>query len=61
MIMNDDKTEFIPFVRKRYNNLIEHSGIIVGKNIITTSSTVTNLGVVLDPNLTMAYQVSKIV
>ena len=61
MIMNDDKTEFIPFVPKRYDNLIEHSSIIVGKNIITASSTVTNLGVVLDRNLTMAYQVSKIV
>ena len=61
MIMNDDKTEFIPFVPKRYDKLIEHSSIIVGKNIITASSTVTNLGVVLDRNLTMAYQVSKIV
>ena len=61
MIMNDDKTECIPFVPKRYNNLIEHSSIIVGENKITASSTVTNLGVVLDRNLTMAYQVSKIV
>ena len=33
----------------------------MGKNIITASSTVTNLGVVLDQNLTMAYKVSKIV
>ena len=33
----------------------------MGKNIITASLTVTNLGVVLDRNLTMAYQVSKIV
>ena len=41
--------------------MIEHSSIIVGKHIITASSTVTNLGVVLDRNLTMAYQVSKIV
>ena len=31
MIMNNDKTELIPFVPKRYNNLIEHSSIIVGK------------------------------
>ena len=61
MIMNDNKTEFIPFVPKRYDKLIEHSSIIVGKTIITASSTVTNLGVVLDRNLTMAYQVSKIV
>ena len=61
MIMNDNKTEFIPFVPKRYDNLIEHSSIIVGENIITASSIVTNLGVVLDRNLTMAYQVSKIV
>ena len=43
------------------NNLIEHSNSIVGGNIITTSSTLTNLGVVLDCNLTMSYQVSKIV
>ena len=61
MIMNDNKTEFIPLVPKRYDKLIEHSSIIVGKTIITASSTVTNLGVVLDRNLTMAYQVSKIV
>ena len=60
MIMNDDKTEFIPFVPKRYDNLIEHSSIIVGKNKITASSTVTNLGVVLDRNLTMAYHCLKL-
>ena len=48
MIMNDDKTKFIPFVPKRYDNLIEHSSIIVGENIITALLTVTNLGVVLD-------------
>ena len=33
----------------------------MGKNIITASLTVTTLGVVLDRNLTMAYQISKIV
>ena len=33
----------------------------MGKNIISASLTVTNLGIVLDRNLTMAYQVSKIV
>ena len=55
------KQNLFPLVPKRYDNLIEHSSIIVGKNIITASSTVTNLGVVLDRNLTMAYQVSKIV
>ena len=32
-----------------------------GENIISASVTVTNLGVVLDRNLTMAYQVSNIV
>ena len=31
MIMNDYKTEFIPFVPKRYDHLIEHSSIIVRK------------------------------
>ena len=41
--------------------MVEHSSIIVGKSIITASLTVTNLGVVLDRNLTMSYQVSKIV
>ena len=61
MIMNDEKTEFITFIPKRYEYLVEHSSIIVGENIITASLTVTNLGVVLDRNLTMAYQVSKIV
>ena len=58
MIINDDKTEFIP---KRYNHLIEHSSIIVVGNIITESLTVTNLTVVLECYLTMAYQVSEIV
>ena len=33
----------------------------MGVNIITASLTVTNLGVVLDRNLTMTYKVSKIV
>ena len=33
----------------------------MGENTIASSSTVTNLGVVLDRNLTMGYQVSKIV
>ena len=61
MIMNDEKTEFITFIPKRYEYLVEHSSIIVGKNIISASLTVTTLGVVLDRNLTMAYQVSKIV
>ena len=61
MIMNDEKTEFITFITKRYEYLIEHSSIIVVKNIISASLTVTNLGVVLDRNLTMAYQVFKIV
>ena len=50
MIMNDEKTEFITFIPKRYEYLVEHSSIIVGKNIITASLTVTNLGVVLDRN-----------
>ena len=60
MIMNDEKTEFITFIPNRYEYLVEQSSIIVGKNIITVSLTVTNLGVVLDRNLTMTYQVSKI-
>ena len=48
------KTIFLTFIPKRYEYLVDHSSIIVGKNI-------TNLGVVLDRDLTMAYQVSKIV
>ena len=35
LIMNDDKTEFIPFVPERYNNLIKHSNIIVGGGVGT--------------------------
>ena len=61
MIMNEKKPEFITFIPKRYEYLVEPSSIIVGGNIISASLTVTNLGVVLDRNLTMAYQVSKIV
>ena len=55
------KNEFITFIPKRNEYLVEHSSIIVGKHIISASLTVTNLGVVLDRNSTMAYQVSKII
>ena len=59
--MNNDKIVSIPFVPKRYDPLIEHSSFIVGSNIITAPLTVRNLGVVLDRNITMAYQVTNIV
>ena len=61
MIMNNQNTELITLITNRYEYLVEHSIIIVGKNIVPASLTVTNLGVVLDRNLTMAYQVTKIV
>ena len=61
MIMNDEKN-WIYFIQSKAIRIFgKHSSSIVGKNIITASLTVTNLGVVLDRNLPMAYQVSKIV
>ena len=55
LIMNHEPNEFITFIPKRNEYLVEHSSVIVGGGDISTASlTVTNLWVVLDRNLTMA-------
>ena len=59
--MNDNKTEYIPFIPKRYDSLVATSSIRVGGYSIPASTHVTNLGVILDRHYTMSQQVSKIV
>ena len=60
-VMNDNKTEYIPFIHKRYNSLVATSSIRVGGYSMPASTHVTNLGVILDRHYTMSQQVSKIV
>ena len=48
LVMNDIKTEYIPFIPKRYDSLMETSSIWVGVDSFPTSTYVTNLGVILD-------------
>ena len=48
LVMNDNKTEYIPFIPKRYDSLVATSSIRVGGDSITASTYVTNLGVILD-------------
>ena len=59
--MNDNKTEYIPFIPKRYDSLVATSSIRVEGYSIPASTHVTNLGVILDRHYTMSQQVSKIV
>ena len=61
LIMNEDKTEFIPFVPKPYNHIVDKSTICIGDDVIRASFSVTDLGVVLDRHLKMSHQVSKMV
>ena len=61
LVMNDNKTEYIPFIPKRYDSLVATSSIRVGGYSIPASTHVTNLGVILDRHYTMSQQVSKIV
>ena len=61
LIMNEGKTEFIPFVPKPYNHIVDKSTICIGDDVIRASFSVTDLGVVLDRHLKMSHQVSKMV
>ena len=61
LVMNDNKTEYITFIPKRYDSLVATSSIRVGGYSIPASTHVTNLGVILDRHYTMSQQVSKIV
>ena len=54
LVMNVNKTEYIPFIPKRYDSLVATCSI-------PASTHVTNLGVNLDRHYTMSQQVSKIV
>ena len=48
LVMNDDKTEYIPFIPKQYDALVATSSIWVEVDSIPASISVTYLGVVLD-------------
>ena len=61
LVMNDDKTEYIPFIPKQYEALVATSSIRVGVDSISASKSVTNLGVVLDRHYIMSQQVSKLI
>ena len=61
LIMNKGKTEFIPFVPKPYNHIVDKSTICIGDDVIRASFSVTDLGVVLDRHPKMSHQVSKMV
>ena len=61
LVMNDNKTEYIPFIPKQYDALVATSSILVGVDSIPASKSVTNLGVVLDRHYKMSQQVSKII
>ena len=58
--MNDNKTEYIPFIPKRYDSLVAISSIRVGAGSIPASIYVTNLGVILDRHYAMSQQASKL-
>ena len=59
--MDGDKTEFIPFVPKRYNHIVDKWTICIGDDVIHASLSVTDLGVVLDRHLKMSHHISKMV
>ena len=59
--MNDNKTEYIPFVPKRYDNLVTNSTVRIGTDNIWAAVSVSNLGVTLDRNLKISQQVWQIV
>ena len=59
LVMNDNKTEYIPFIPKRYDSLVATSSIRVRGYSIPASTHVTNLGVILDRHYTMSQQVSN--
>ena len=54
LVMNDDKTEYIPFIPKQYDALVATSSIRVGVDSIPASKSVTNFGVVLDRHYIMS-------
>ena len=43
LVMNDNKTEYIPFIPKRYDSLVATSSIWVGGDSIPASTYVTTL------------------
>ena len=61
LVMNDDKTEYIPFIPKQYDALVATSSIRIGVDSIPASKSITNLGVVLDRHYIMSQQVSKLI
>ena len=61
LVINDDKTEYIPFIPKQHDALLATSSIRVGVDSIPASKSVTNLVVVLDKHYIISHQVSKII
>ena len=61
LVMNDNKTEYIPFIAKRYDSIVATSSSQVGGDSIPASTYITNLGVILDGHFTMSQQVSKLI
>ena len=59
LVMNDNKTEYIPFIPKRYDSLVATSSIRVGGYSIPASTHVTNLGVILDIDVIQCHNRSQ--
>ena len=58
--VNQDKTEMIIFRPKQQTNTSHDMSIIIGGNILSSSSSVKNLGVYMDSALTMEKQVNAV-
>ena len=59
MFMNDGKTQYLPFVPKSADTIVDKSVIRVGMATITASLCVQCLGVCIDRHLDMKKQVSQ--
>ena len=58
--MNNDKTDAILFGSAKLLKSISHDGIVLNEQFIKFSSNVRNLGVHLDNNLNMNFQINKL-
>ena len=59
MFMNDGKTQYLPFVPKSADAIVDKSAIRIGEATITVSRCVQCLGVCIDRHLDMKNQVSQ--
>ena len=58
--LNTDKTEVILFVSKKFANEVKDVSIKVGDSVIAPSTSVRNLGAILDSQMTMEEQVNSV-